>query len=277
MNDNQTSITQLADTKPQIDCALRVQIPLNTPARNPQMTKDDHVRNNAFTPAAFALSKTIVELPQMNTKRLPALRDASNTPVNMEHDAQYKTSIRDYSMLAFSSRRAGKKEIAASAYASLAVIYDNQKNYAQAIDCYKQYLEIATEMNDVVGQGVALNNLAVNHMLLARPPSDSDSLSIVYSLSEVERTHLEQALKYNNQHAELADAGGKFVAQTNMGLCCGMLGDVEQASKHHQDALRIAIRMQTLYGQSIAVGNLGLIAMNTKDFVTAKTCFEQVN
>ena len=30
-----------------------------------------------------------------------------------------------------------------------------------------------------------------------------------------------------------------------------MLGDFSSAAKNHQDALRIAIKMQTLYGQSI--------------------------
>ena len=33
--------------------------------------------------------------------------------------------------------------------------------------------------------------------------------------------------------------------------------------------------MQTLYGQSIAVGNLGNLALLKSDLVTARTCFEQ--
>lgn len=74
-----------------------------------------------------------------------------------------------------------------------------------------------------------------------------------------------------------------------------MLGDLTSAAKNHQDALRIAIKMQTLYGQSIgwwtihhtytfwrlkiydiAVGNLGNLALLKSDFATAKTCFDQV-
>ena len=54
-----------------------------------------------------------------------------------------------------------------------------------------------------------------------------------------------------------------------------MLNDYILSAKHHQDALRIAIKMQTLYGQSISVGNLGLIAMKKLDYITAKTCFQQ--
>ena len=33
--------------------------------------------------------------------------------------------------------------------------------------------------------------------------------------------------------------------------------------------------MQSVYGQSIAVGNLGLLAMLKNDYATARTCFEQ--
>lgn len=54
-----------------------------------------------------------------------------------------------------------------------------------------------------------------------------------------------------------------------------MKGDLVQSGKHHQDALRIAIRMQTLYGQSISVGNLGLVSFKRKDYNTAITCFQQ--
>jgi Flp pilus assembly protein TadD len=57
----------------------------------------------------------------------------------------------------------------------------------------------------------------------------------------------------------------------------GIIGDIVQSAKHQQDALRTAIKMQTLYGQSIAVGNLGMLAMMKQDFATAHTCFEQVS
>ena len=54
-----------------------------------------------------------------------------------------------------------------------------------------------------------------------------------------------------------------------------MIGDVGASAKCHQDALRVAIKMQTLYGQSIAVGNLGKLALIKSDLTTARTCFEQ--
>jgi hypothetical protein len=79
-----------------------------------------------------------------------------------------------------------------------------------------------------------------------------------------------------HSHLQVADEGGQFVANTNLGLCQELLGNNSGSSQHHQEALRAAIRMQTLYGQSIAVGNLGMLAKRHGDPVTAKACLEQV-
>jgi tetratricopeptide (TPR) repeat protein len=73
------------------------------------------------------------------------------------------------------------------------------------------------------------------------------------------------------------DLGGKFIANINLGICYQWMNALSQAAFHFQDGLRIAIKMQTLFGQSIAVGNLGLLALNKKDFHTARTCFDQVS
>ena len=55
-----------------------------------------------------------------------------------------------------------------------------------------------------------------------------------------------------------------------------MLGRYSESVTHNQEALRIAVRMDTLYGQSISVGNLGILACRHGDFVTAQACLEQV-
>lgn len=87
---------------------------------------------------------------------------------------------------------------------------------------------------------------------------------------------LQRAIISHSRHLSTAvDSGGKLVAFINLGLCLQWLGDITQAAKHFQDALRAAIKMQTLYGQSIAVGNLGLLALRKNDFHTARTCFDQ--
>jgi len=77
------------------------------------------------------------------------------------------------------------------------------------------------------------------------------------------------------KHLNISDDGGQFVANTNLGLCNSLLNNSTTAAKHHQDALRIAIRMQSFSGQSVAVGNLGLLSFRGGDTQTAKACLEQ--
>ena len=86
---------------------------------------------------------------------------------------------------------------------------------------------------------------------------------------------LNRAIQYHQTHFDVTDEGGQFVAATNLGLCYGLLGDFGVATAQHQEALRVAIRLQSFSGQSIAVGNLGLLAMRRDNLVTAKACMEQ--
>lgn len=272
--------TQLADTRPQLDCPLRVAIPVNAPSRNVRLTKDQFIHLNAFSPEALSLarkSKIQMNLPadamsSSNEKK----ESKTNNALNLDQDAVTKTAIKDFTTLAFSSKRAGKKDVEATAYASLGVIYDNQSNFLQAIESYKSYLQICDEIGDAVGSACACNCIGVNYLLLACPPSDIGCLQSI-ELTDQNRDYLEKSTYFHAKHLEIGpDSGGKFVANTNLGLAYGMLGEINASAKHHQDALRIAIKMQTLYGQSIAVGNLGLLAMVKGDHSTARTCFDQV-
>ena len=128
------SATQLADARPKIDTPIRVQIPLsvNAPSRVDSISRDLRIKQTAFSPAAFKNTSTIKPALAMgpNTKIPPLTATDGSTIVNMDHDAQIKTAIRDYSVLAFSSKRAGKRDVEAAAYVSLAVIHDNQNNFA---------------------------------------------------------------------------------------------------------------------------------------------------
>ena len=112
-------------------------------------------------------------------------------------------------------------------------------------------------------------------MLLAIPENDSGSLAASKN-PETNLDAIRNAINFHQRHLSVADQGGCFVANTNLGICFGILGNSLQSGQHHQEALRIAIRMQTLYGQSIAVGNLGLLALSKGDYQTARTCLEQV-
>jgi len=77
------------------------------------------------------------------------------------------------------------------------------------------------------------------------------------------------------RHLAVADEGGQFVACTNLGLCAALQGDLAAATSHHQEALRIAIRLQSYSGQGVAVGNLGLMALRSGELATARACLEQ--
>ncbi len=50
---------------------------------------------------------------------------------------------------------------------------------------------------------------------------------------------------------------------------------LSSASRCLQSALKIAIQLDSAFGQSIAVGNMGLVAARQGDRTTAKACFEQ--
>jgi hypothetical protein len=125
--DDAEPITQLADTQPQIDTPIRVLIPhaTNAPPRVNKSSRDDHIRTNAFSPQAFAMSLNNLQGLGPNS-RLPSLANNKNSG---DMEAKIKTAIHDYTTLAFSSHRAGKRDIEGSAYISLGVIYDNLGNY----------------------------------------------------------------------------------------------------------------------------------------------------
>ena len=127
------SVTQLADNQPQIDTPLRILLPssTNAPVRTQGTSRDDHIRTNAFSPAAYAATLNISDNNNNEAigpnNRIPSL--TINTKVGNDSQARIKTAISHYTVLAFSSHRAGKKEVESSAYVSLAVIYDNMRNY----------------------------------------------------------------------------------------------------------------------------------------------------
>jgi len=271
--------TQLADSRPQLDQPLRVTIPVNAPARKVKQTQDKHIQKNAFSP--MALSQTRRALPE-----LLGLRKAEETSkkgmaevgVNAgQAEAASKTAVADFTMLAFSSKRSGKKDVEAMAYVSLGVIYDNQGYHAKAIEIYQQYADLCEEMGDAAGVACAYNCMGVDYMLLACPPSDSGFVGDGTAERSAEQLeYLSKACQCHKRHLDIGpDQGGRFVANTNLGLALGMRREVGPAAKCHQDALRISIKMQTLYGQSIAVGNLGMLALTKADLATARTCFEQ--
>jgi tetratricopeptide (TPR) repeat protein len=323
--DEQT--TQLADTRPLLDYPLRMMIPVNVPNRVQRPSHDQELYSSVFSPFAQVQAYRN-RLKQLEAKSdilgpLASSSSSSNNTgtgvkgVNMDHDAQLKNLTKDFNVLAFSSKRANKKDVEATAYASLGVLCDNQEQFKAGIDQYNLYLQICEELGDTMGVSAACNCIGVNYMFLAmkckhEEEQEAEVLTMTGTspgrrsspmkptmvkttngannpkpinkyaaktsgfMSSEKREYIQQAIIAHMRHLDITpDAGGKFVAYINLGICLGWLGDVNQAAKNHQDALRVAIKMQTLYGQSIAVGNLGLLALSKHDFTTSRTCFEQ--
>jgi len=294
--------TQLSDTRPILDHPLRVAIPVNVPSRNATANRDQAIYISTFSPMAIAQSNhhfynskettsnklfaqsLIVEDKSLYMKKAKIVIDENgkNQLIRMEHNASNKNQLKDFQVLAASSRRADKKDVEATAYASLGVVYDNQEEYLISIEYYNQYLSLCQELNDAVGISSAYNCIGINYMLLVNPNLEKSTIfadkiiqNSVKNLDEC-KNYINYAIQAHSNHlSNSPDLGGQFVANINLGICYIWLSDVSLAAKAIQDALKIAIKMQTLYGQSIAVGNLGLVALYKKDYATTKTCFDQ--
>ena len=78
-------------------------------------------------------------------------------------------------------------------------------------------------------------------------------------LGESEPNLYKDAIEYHTKHKEIADVAGKFLAHINLGIIYNNIGDHEKASINHQFALRYAIQMSSVAGQSVAIGNLGKV------------------
>ena len=75
--------------------------------------------------------------------------------------------LRDYELLAFACRRAGKQRDEGRAYFSMGILYDNLGEWKKAVDCYKRFLNVCKAIGDVHGEGLAYNCIGVDYLLLA--------------------------------------------------------------------------------------------------------------
>lgn len=81
-------------------------------------------------------------------------------------------------------------------------------------------------------------------------------------LGDIDNIFYNDAITYHMKHKEIADVAGKFLAHINLGIIYNMAGDYEKSSINHQFALRYAIQMSSVAGQSVAIGNLGKVGGN---------------
>ena len=74
--------------------------------------------------------------------------------------------LKDYEMLAFGCRRAGKVRDEGRSYYSIGVLYDNIKKYKKAVDYYLKFLNVCKSINDSHGEALAYNCVGVDYQLL---------------------------------------------------------------------------------------------------------------
>mmetsp|Transcript_28643 Transcript_28643/g.37537 ORF Transcript_28643/g.37537 Transcript_28643/m.37537 type:complete len:424 (-) Transcript_28643:254-1525(-) len=279
--------TSISARFPQINTPLRVEAPaqIKAPPRIEPKNKEQSIKETAFSPQAYIkrLHEVMPLIQADNPHVLPDLNPRiyeyiagkkTDTKDRQwgEMEASYRVQIRDLSTLASSSRRGGRIETEALAHYSLGVLYDNIGMLNKAIDSYLSYLDTTKRLRDPVQEALALNCLGVNCMHLAM--GEDTSFGEV-EVSQSTQDLIRQALDYHNSHLMITDEGGSCVAHTNLGLCHSALGSHAEAAKHHQEALRMALKTQSLGAQALAVGNLGLLAMRQGDAETARACLEQ--
>ncbi len=176
----------------------------------------------------------------------------NNSGLNMAYADSYnriaaQKRLKDYHILAFACKRAGKSRDEGRAYYSTGVLYDNLGKYRQAIEQYKRFLQVCKAIGDVHGEALSYNCIGVDYMKLG----DTEGATATDNYRE--------AIDFHNRHKDIADVAGKFLAHINLGIIYNSLGDHEKATINHHFALRYAVQMSSVAGQSVAIGNLGKV------------------
>lgn len=268
--------TQLAEATPQLDFPQRIDAPesIKTPARHSPQTREDRIQMTVFSPHAIAMRnlKTKIRLLIDNEAEVESKLSSCSLSKLKDSDRAVSTKlIKEYYMLAESSKRAGRHDAECTAYICLGILHDNVVEYSKAIDCYALVLSISDSTQNKLFMGLAANCIGVNYQLLSSTNDCNYSGKYVDAKSRT----LQNALVYHQKHLEVADDAGKCVAHLNIGLTLGSLSRPDEAAHHYQEALRLAIQLNSAHGQSLAVGNLGLLASRQEDLDTAVSCMNQ--
>ncbi|KAF4324183.1 hypothetical protein BBO99_00000060 [Phytophthora kernoviae] len=282
LNANVTTVnsregTQLAEATPQVDLPQRIDAPesIKTPPRDFPPTREDRIQKTVFSPHATALRKLRTQINSSfeNGAEIEAkLACCSSQKLKDRGRAVSSKLIKEYSMLAESSKRAGRHDAECTAYLCLGILHDNVEDYSKAIDSYLLVLSISESTQNTLFMGLAANCIGVNYQLLS---TSTKEYCYTGNFVDPQSRSLQSALVYHQKHVEVADDAGKFVAHLNLGLTLGSLNRPNEAARYYQEALRLAIQLNSAYGQSLAVGNLGLLASRQSDLDTAVACMNQ--
>lgn len=216
------SLQKENDLPLRVNCPQRIELPMyfNTPRR-----KEDIMAKNRLQAKVNSMKDSALNMSYIDSYNRLAARKR----------------LKDYAILSFACKRAGKSRDEGRAYYSTGVLYDNLGKFKVAISHYKKFLQVCKAIGDVHGEALAYNCIGVNYQKMA----------------EDDPKFYKEAIDYHLKHKEIADVAGKFLAHVNLGIIYNNLGDQEKSSINHQFALRYAIQMSSLAGQSVAVGNLG--------------------
>lgn len=182
-------------------------------------------------------------------KYRPQYTEDLSVMVGSQMDRETRNSsikrLNDYRLLAEACQRAGKPKDQGRAYYSIGVLYDNLGFYSKAIKAYEKFLKVCKSIKDLNGEALAYNCIGVDYHKLAE--------------GENNRELWEQAVRYHTWHRDIADTSGKFLAHINLGIVYDKLGEGEKSAVNHQFALRYAIQLSSVTGQTVAIGNLGQV------------------
>jgi tetratricopeptide (TPR) repeat protein len=201
-----------------------------------------------------------IELP--NYLNTPSRRP-DGEPASPEERTVIIRKMQDLELLTYACRRASKVREEGRAHFSLGVLRDNLGQYQKAIEAYNQFLRVCKECNDGQGCALAYHCIAVDNQLLGGGLiADSSSSAagreaVGITEAKIKPDLLKRAIFFHNKHRENSDSVGKFVAHLNMGLAYAQLNEREASTVNHQYALRYALQLHSLEGQSLAIGSLG--------------------
>ncbi|KUF80003.1 Tetratricopeptide repeat protein 28 [Phytophthora nicotianae] len=284
LNSNVTTVnsregTQLAEATPQLDFPQRIDAPesIKTPERDFPQTREERIQKTVFSPHATALRKLKTQIRSSfdNGAQIEAkLSCCSSQKLKDRRKAVSSKLIKEYSMLAESSKRAGRHDAECTAYLCLGILHDNVEDYSKAIDCYLLVLSISESTQNKLFMGLAANCIGVNYQLLS---SSSKDYRYSGKFVDPQSRNLQNALVYHQKHLEVADDAGKFVAHLNLGLTLGSLDRPNEAAHYYQEALRLAIQLNSAYAETFAWIQLGHLASRRAEFEKAERAFDQAH
>jgi len=217
----------------------------NTPVRTVELAKSAEV---SPTSAVKRLKGMKQPMPGNYIRRIR--RKVQEQSAASQNSKNY---IKDLRLIAESASRASNIDTAAQAYHKMGVAHDNMGKYKEANDDYRQCLALCVSSRNVQGEALAYNCLGINHYKMGQH---------------------EEAIKYHNKHLELADPAGRLLAHTNLGLVFDEMNLHDHAAIHHQHAIEYANRVNATDAQTLAVGNLGISALNQGDPETSRACLQ---